>query len=240
MPLEVGSEAMLQIQGLEVGYGESIILRDISLKVSKGQVVCLMGRNGVGKTTLIRAIMGVLPAKKGTISYGKTDITKKSPDQRARMGIGYVPQGREIFSQLTVEENIQIGLEANRFGRKAVPAEATVEFPVLKQMAKRRGGDLSGGQQQQLAFARALTSEPEVLLLDEPTEGIQPSIVQDIQNVIHKLKKRGDLAILLVEQSVEFVLEVGDYFYVLDKGAIVAEGPMAMFDESLLMHHLSV
>lgn len=240
MPLEVGSEAMLQIQGLEVGYGESIILRDISLKVSKGQVVCLMGRNGVGKTTLMRAIMGVLPAKQGTISYGKTDITKKSPDQRARMGIGYVPQGREIFSQLTVEENIQIGLEANRFGRKAVPAEATVEFPVLKQMAKRRGGDLSGGQQQQLAFARALTSEPEVLLLDEPTEGIQPSIVQDIQNVIHKLKKRGDLAILLVEQSVEFVLEVGDYFYVLDKGAIVAEGPMAMFDESLLMHHLSV
>ena len=231
---------MLEIKNGSVGYGETVVLRDISIKLQKGKVVCLLGRNGAGKTTLMRAIMGVLPLKDGEIYYDDKPIQTWASDRRARSGIGIVPQGREIFSQLTVEENVWIGLEANRFGRKSVPAEATAEFPVLAQMAKRRGGDLSGGQQQQLAFARALAAEPEVLLLDEPTEGIQPSIVQDIQGVIHKLKARGDLAILLVEQSVEFVREVGDYFYVVDKGTIVAEGPVSEFNESLLMHHLSV
>ena len=192
---------MLSVQQLEAGYGESVILRDISIRVAKGQVVCIMGRNGVGKTTLVKSIMGILKARKGVISYSDEDMTKKPPYKRAKAGIGYVPQGREIFAQLTVKENLLLGLEACRVVPREIPPEALEKFPVLPTMYARRGGDLSGGQQQQLAFARALASKPDLLLLDEPTEGIQPSIVQDIQDVIRSIKEQGNTAILLVEQQ---------------------------------------
>ena len=173
---------MLAVRQLESGYGESIILRNVSLEVRPGQVVCLLGRNGVGKTTLMKSVMGLLRARGGMVSYKGENLTKKAPGLRARSGIGYVPQGREIFAQLSVYENLLLGLEASKTKSKAdhIPAEAIEKFPVLPTMYGRRGGDLSGGQQQQLAFARALASKPEVLLLDEPCEGIQPSIVDDI------------------------------------------------------------
>jgi urea transport system ATP-binding protein len=231
---------MLSVQRLEAGYGESIILRDISIRVDKGQVVCIMGRNGVGKTTLVKSIMGILKAKKGTISYMDNDMTKKPPYKRAKSGIGYVPQGREIFAQLTVKENLLLGLEACRVVPSEIPPEAIAKFPVLPTMYERRGGDLSGGQQQQLAFARALASKPELLLLDEPTEGIQPSIVQDIQEVIRSIKQQGHTAILLVEQSIDFVRSVADYFYILEKGSVAAEGQISELDESMVRQHLVV
>lgn len=235
-----GGMRMLSVQQLEAGYGESVILRDISIRVAKGQVVCIMGRNGVGKTTLVKSIMGILKAKKGTISYKEDDMTKKSPYQRAKAGIGYVPQGREIFAQLTVKENLLLGLEACRVVPADIPPEAIEKFPVLPTMYERRGGDLSGGQQQQLAFARALASKPDLLLLDEPTEGIQPSIVQDIQDVIRSIKQQGSTAILLVEQSIDFVRSVADYFYILEKGSVVAEGNISELDESMVRQHLVV
>jgi urea transport system ATP-binding protein len=231
---------MLSVQRLEAGYGESIILRDISIRVDKGQVVCIMGRNGVGKTTLVKSIMGILKAKKGTISYMDNDMTKKPPYKRAKSGIGYVPQGREIFAQLTVKENLLLGLEACRDVPSEIPPEAIAKFPVLPTMYERRGGDLSGGQQQQLAFARALASKPELLLLDEPTEGIQPSIVQDIQEVIRSIKQQGHTAILLVEQSIDFVRSVADYFYIIEKGSVAAEGQISELDESMVRQHLVV
>lgn len=231
---------MLSVQQLEAGYGESIILRDISIRVSKGQVVCIMGRNGVGKTTLVKSIMGILKAKKGTISYMDKDMTKNPPYKRAKAGIGYVPQGREIFAQLTVKENLLLGLEACPVVPTEIPPEAIEKFPVLPTMYSRRGGDLSGGQQQQLAFARALASKPDLLLLDEPTEGIQPSIVQDIQDVIRSIKQQGNTAILLVEQSIDFVRSVADYFYILEKGSVVAEGEIAELDETMVSQHLVV
>jgi urea transport system ATP-binding protein len=235
-----GGITMLSVQRLEAGYGESIILRDISIRVDKGQVVCIMGRNGVGKTTLVKSIMGILKAKKGTISYMDNDMTKKPPYKRAKSGIGYVPQGREIFAQLTVKENLLLGLEACRVVPSEIPPEAIAKFPVLPTMYERRGGDLSGGQQQQLAFARSLASKPELLLLDEPTEGIQPSIVQDIQEVIRSIKKQGHTAILLVEQSIDFVRSVADYFYILEKGSVAAEGQISELDESMVRQHLVV
>ncbi len=223
---------MLAVQQLESGYGESVILRDISLRVRAGQVVCLLGRNGVGKTTLMKTVMGLLKARQGEVRYNGADMTRKAPGLRARAGIGYVPQGREIFPQLTVYENLLLGLEASRDGAVQLPEEALRRFPVLPAMFGRRGGDLSGGQQQQLAFARALVSKPELLLLDEPCEGIQPSIVDDIREVIRSIKGDGRTAILLVEQSLEFVKDVGDYFYVIDKGGIAWEGePEALTDE---------
>ena len=231
---------MLRVERLETGYGDSSILRDVSISVAPGQVVCLMGRNGVGKTTLMKSVMGLLKAKQGTITYNGKDITKLPPYARAKLGIGYVPQGREIFGQLTVHENLLLGIEANRQTRLTVPKEAIAKFPVLPTMYHRKGGDLSGGQQQQLAFARALASAPDLLLLDEPTEGIQPSIVQDIQDVIRSIKMQGKTAILLVEQSIEFVKSVADAFYVIEKGTVVAEGDIAEFDESSIRHHLVV
>lgn len=231
---------MLSVQRLEAGYGDSVILRDISIEVKPGQVVCLMGRNGVGKTTLVKSIMGVLKARKGSVTYNGRDITKLPPYARAKSGIGLVPQGREIFGQLTVKENLLLGLEASRMTRISVPKEAIAKFPVLPTMYERRGGDLSGGQQQQLAFARALAAAPDLLLLDEPTEGIQPSIVQDIQGVIRSIKEQGKTAILLVEQSIEFVKSVADYFYILEKGAVVAQGPISEFDESAVRQYLVV
>lgn len=231
---------MLAVQQLESGYGESIILRNVSLKVKPGQVVCLLGRNGVGKSTLMKSIMGLLKARKGNVTYNGSDLTKRAPGGRAKSGIGYVPQGREIFGQLTVYENILIGLEASRDKARTIPDEAIAKFPVLPTMYSRRGGDLSGGQQQQLAFARALASKPEVLLLDEPCEGIQPSIVDDIREVIRSIKADGKTAILLVEQSLEFVKSVGDYFYVLEKGAVVWEGGLESLSDDVIKKYLTV
>lgn len=231
---------MLAVQQLESGYGESVILRNVSLQVKQGQIVCLLGRNGVGKTTLMKSIMGLLKTRRGSVSYNAVDLTKKAPGLRAKRGIGYVPQGREIFAQLSVYENLLLGLEASRAKVTAIPDEAIAKFPVLPTMYARRGGDLSGGQQQQLAFARALASKPEVLLLDEPCEGIQPSIVDDIRDVIRSIKAEGKTAILLVEQSLEFVKSVGDYFYVLDKGAIAWEGELEALDDEVVRKYLTV
>ncbi|MCK9858992.1 urea ABC transporter ATP-binding subunit UrtE [Paenibacillus sp. ATY16] len=233
---------MLAVQQLEAGYGESVILRDVTLRVEPGQVVCLLGRNGVGKTTLMKSIMGLLRARKGTVAYNGHELTKAAPGRRAKSGIGYVPQGREIFGQLTVYENILVGLEAARekVAVRSIPEEAIAKFPVLPTMYNRRGGDLSGGQQQQLAFARALASKPDLLLLDEPCEGIQPSIVDDIRDVIRSIKVDGKTSILLVEQSLDFVKSVGDYFYVLDKGAIAWEGGLEELSDEVIKKYLTV
>ncbi|MCK0470025.1 urea ABC transporter ATP-binding subunit UrtE [Halalkalibacter sp. APA_J-10(15)] len=231
---------MLHIQQLEVAYDDSTVIRDMSLKLYPGQTVCLMGRNGVGKTTFIKAIMGILKTKQGNIHYQGEDVTGKSSTYRARKGLSYVPQGREIFPQLTVYENIMMGFEALPKGRrKEIDERIYRYFPVLQKMRERRGGDLSGGQQQQLAIARALVSEPQCLLLDEPTEGIQPNIVQDIQNVIRDIKEQNkETSILLVEQSFDFAKSVADYFYIIDKGRIVYEGEELI--ESKVSQYLSV
>lgn len=231
---------MLDVRALESGYGESVILRSVTLSVQPGQVVCLLGRNGVGKTTLMKSIMGVLKTRRGVISYQGADLTKRPPGERAKRGIGYVPQGREIFPQLTVYENVLLGLESGRGKRGVVPESAVVKFPVLETMYARRGGDLSGGQQQQLAFARALASEPDLLLLDEPCEGIQPSIVDEIRDVIRTIKAEGRMAILLAEQSLEFVKSVGDYFYILEKGQMVWEGAVDALDDAVIRQYLTV
>jgi urea transport system ATP-binding protein len=231
---------MLKIKNLQVGYGESMILRDVTLRIEPGQVVCLMGRNGVGKSTLMKSIMGLLRPKKGTIEYQAQFITSLPPDRRARMGIGYVPQGRDIFSHLTVEENLLLGLEASTTHTKELPASVFTMFPILKEMLKRRGGDLSGGQQQQLAIARSLASNPKLLLLDEPMEGIQPSIVMEIENVIKSIKHNREVAVLLVEQSLAFATTIADYYYVLDRGTIVAEGNAAELSDEQVRQHLMV
>ncbi|ULL18255.1 urea ABC transporter ATP-binding subunit UrtE [Paenibacillus sp. H1-7] len=231
---------MLIINDLEAGYGESMVLRGINLKVEPGQVVCLMGRNGVGKTTLMKTIMGLIKSKRGRISYGDRDITQATPDRRAKAGIGYVPQGRDIFPQLTIEENLLLGLEASSTRKHAVPESVYEMFPVLKQMMRRKGGDLSGGQQQQLSIARALVAEPKLLLLDEPMEGIQPSIVMEIEQVIESIKAQKQMSVLLVEQSLTFATSIADYYYVLDKGTIVAEGSSAQLSEEQVKKHLAV
>lgn len=231
---------MLKIEHLMVGYGESMILRNVTLQMEPGQVVCLMGRNGVGKTTLMKSIMGLLKPKQGSIEYQDQTITAYPPDRRAKMGIGYVPQGRDIFSHLTVEENLLLGLEATVPRIKQLPDSIFTMFPVLKEMLKRRGGDLSGGQQQQLSIARALASKPKLLLLDEPMEGIQPSIVMEIEQVIENIKRTREVAILLVEQSLAFATTIADYYYVLDRGAIAAEGSAADLSEEQVKQHLTV
>lgn len=235
---------MLSVEALESGYGESMILRNVSLKVEPGQVVCLMGRNGVGKSTLVKSIMGVIRTKRGQVKFKGRDVTRAASGERARAGIGYVPQGREIFGQLSVYENLRIGLEACRDKKrrksKEIPQEAIAKFPVLPSMYGRSGGDLSGGQQQQLAFARALVSEPELLLLDEPAEGIQPSIVQDIQDVIRGIRDEGRTSILLVEQSLDFVRSVGDVFYIMEKGSIVWSGSKEELDNPNVMRYLTI
>lgn len=232
---------MLALQNLEVGYGESTVVRKIQMTVKENQVVCLMGRNGVGKTTLLKAIMGVLSPKKGKIIYKQDEITKKSPSYRARQGIAYVPQGREIFPKLTVLENLLVGLEASQeTKKKIIPDEIYVYFPILKEFKKRNGGDLSGGQQQQLAIARALVSKPSFLLLDEPTEGIQPNIVVEIQNVIRSIKEKNNTSMILVEQNLEFAKSVADYLYIIDHGAVVYEGTVDNIAEEEIYHYLSV
>ena len=214
---------MLNIQNVNQYYGGSHILRDVSMQATQGKVTVVLGRNGVGKTTLLKSMMGLIPIKTGSISLDGQDITRATPYQRARAGIGFVPQGREIFARLTVEENLEMGLATQKAGAP-VPPELYELFPVLKQMLKRRGGDLSGGQQQQLAIARALAAKPKLLILDEPTEGIQPSIIKDIGRVIRMLAQRGDMAIVLVEQYYDFAEELADDYVVMERGEVLARG----------------
>jgi urea transport system ATP-binding protein len=214
---------MLQIKNVNQYYGGSHILRDLSLEARLGQVTVVLGRNGVGKTTLLKSLMGLVPIKTGSIEFDGRPIQNTTPYQRARAGIGFVPQGREIFARLTVEENLRMGL-ATKSGGTPIPPHLYELFPVLKQMLHRRGGDLSGGQQQQLAIARALAAGPKLLVLDEPTEGIQPSIIKDIGRVIRMLADRGDMAILLVEQYYDFAQELADAYVVMERGEVVARG----------------
>ncbi len=215
---------MLNIHNINQYYGGSHILRDVSLSAEKGKVTVVLGRNGVGKTTLLKSLMGLVPIKSGSIEFNGRAIHHATPYERARAGIGFVPQGREIFARLTVEENLRMGLAYKSAGTP-IPAELYELFPVLKQMLNRRGGDLSGGQQQQLAIARALAAGPKLLVLDEPTEGIQPSIIKDIGRVIRMLADRGDMAILLVEQYYDFARELADDYLVMERGEVIAQGP---------------
>ena len=214
---------MLTVKSLNQFYGGSHILRDVGFEARVGEVTVVLGRNGVGKTTLLRSLMGVVPARSGTIRLGEHELTRLAPYERVRKGVGYVPQGREIFGRLTVLDNLRMGL-ASMPARAGVPAELFELFPVLAQMKHRRGGDLSGGQQQQLAIARALAPGPRLLLLDEPTEGIQPSVIKDIGRVIRKLAERGTMAIVLVEQYYDFAAELADRYVVMERGAVVASG----------------
>ncbi len=254
---------LLQLTGVETYIGGSRILRGVDLEINAGEVVALMGRNGVGKTTTLRSITGVLPVRAGSITLAGQPIEKLPMDVRARAGIGYVPQGRDIFPHLTVEENLRIGLVVH--GRKGAAAQAGLDrvfslFPVLKEMLSRKGGVLSGGQQQQLAIGRALLTNPKLLILDEPTEGIQPSIIEqigdtlkklkqegfvpnpslEIQNAIKALKAEGQLAILLVEQFVDFCRECSDRFYAMDRGVVVISGPIAALTDDVVKEHLQV
>ena len=217
------TRALLRVEGLNQYYGGSHILRGVGFEARLGEVTVVLGRNGVGKTTLLKSLMGVVPVKTGSVMLGGHDITSATSYERVRAGIGYVPQGREIFGRLTVEENLAMGL-ASRPAGTTIPAELFELFPVLKQMLQRRGGDLSGGQQQQLAIARALAAGPKLLLLDEPTEGIQPSIIKDIGRVIRMLAGRGTMAIVLVEQYYDFAAELADQYLVMERGDIVARG----------------
>ncbi|WP_320035608.1 urea ABC transporter ATP-binding subunit UrtE [Halarcobacter sp.] len=231
---------MINIKNLNQFYGQSHTLWDLNLEIEPAKCTCLMGRNGVGKTTLAKAIMGLLPIKSGQIIYEDKDISKLGSEKRAGLGIGYVPQGREIFSQLTVKENLEIGLLGNRNGLKQVPEKIYELFPVLKDMLKRKGGDLSGGQQQQLAIGRALCLEPKLLILDEPSEGIQPNIVQQIGGVIDYLTKEEKITVILVEQKLPFARRHGDDFYLLDRGNVVAKGEIEHLSDEIVEQYLSV
>lgn len=231
---------MLSIRSLNQFYGGSHILWDVDMAVPTGSCTCLMGRNGMGKTTLLKCIMGLLPTVSGEVVYDGQDIRKTAADRRASLGIGYVPQGREIFSQLTVEENLRIGLSASRSKLKEIPESIFAMFPVLKKMLRRRGGDLSGGQQQQLAIGRAMVLEPKLLILDEPTEGIQPNIVHEIGDIILRLNKEANLTVLLVEQKLPFARRVASEFRIIDKGRIVAAGGIGGLTDDLVRHHLTV
>ena len=231
---------MLSIQALNQYYGQSHTLWDLDLEVPEGQCTVLMGRNGVGKTTLLQCIMGLLPVKSGSLSYDGRDLTRVAAERRAGLGLGYVPQGRQIFPLLTVEENLQIGLPARSDGLRKVPDFIYEMFPVLKEMLGRRGGDLSGGQQQQLAIGRALVTDPELLILDEPTEGIQPNIVAEIGNVVRQLNREMGLTVLLVEQKLPFARKLADRFCLLDRGRAVAAGNMPELGEDLIQQYLTV
>ena len=232
---------MLSVNQINQYYGAAHTLRGVSLSLEKGQCLALLGRNGVGKTTLLKCLMGVLPVAGGEVHFEGVDITRMKPHERARAGIAYVPQGREIFARLTVEENLRMGM-AVKSGRQAATIRQDVFtlFPVLKDMLHRRGGDLSGGQQQQLAIARALLADPKLIIFDEPTEGIQPSIIKDIERVIRLLRERGDMAILLCEQYFDFAHALADKFIVLSRGEIVASGMHAQMDGEDVKRHLAV
>ncbi|MEO7908972.1 MAG: urea ABC transporter ATP-binding subunit UrtE [Roseiflexaceae bacterium] len=231
---------MLSIENLSVNYGQSQILNDVSLRIEPTQVVCLLGRNGVGKTTLLKTIMGLLRPRTGRVIFDSSDVTSMATHRRAWAGIGYIPQGRGIFPYLTVQENLLMGFERTHTRSADTLEEMYAQFPVLKTMARRTAGILSGGQQQQLAIARALVGKPRLLLLDEPTEGIQPSIVGEIQEVIDRLRQRGDVAILLVEQFLDFALTAASYYYIMEKGQIVAEGPTAQMSQTTVQQYLAV
>ena len=233
---------MLRLEGVDSGYGETQVLRGVSFAVSPGRVLCLMGRNGVGKTTCVKTIVGELRARRGAITWERKELTGLHPHQRAALGIGYVPQGRGIFPFLSVEENILVGLEGRGVPRKerAARVERVLSlFPALAGILDRKGGALSGGQQQQLALARALVGEPRLLVLDEPTEGIQPSIIDEIGDLIEGLKASG-MAVLLVEQRIDFAQAVADEFVVMDQGSIAIGGPVQELSETFALEHLSV
>jgi urea transport system ATP-binding protein len=230
---------MLTLTQVNQFYGGSHTLWDLDMTVPKGSCTCLMGRNGMGKTTLLKCIMGLLPLASGALSFEGRDLSAAAAEARARLGIGYVPQGREIFSQLTVEENLRVGLAARKDGARAVPEQIFELFPVLKKMLHRRGGDLSGGQQQQLAIGRALVIEPKLLILDEPTEGIQPNIVHEIGEVITRLRGTG-LTVLLVEQKLPFARKVASEVRILDKGRLVVSGRIGELTDELVQRHLTV
>lgn len=236
---------MLAIEKLNQFYGESHTLWDLDLDVPAGQCTCVMGRNGVGKTTLLKAVMGEVNVASGQLRYTAGDqsaveLTKKSVEARSRLGIGYVPQGRQIFPLLTVEENLRTGLAARSDGLKKIPERVYELFPVLKEMKNRRGGDLSGGQQQQLAIGRALVIEPKLLILDEPGEGIQPNIVAQIGQVIRQLIKEDGLTVLLVEQKLPFARKYADRFVIMDRGRPVAKGEISELSNELIKQHLTV
>ena len=230
---------MLKVEGVNQYYGGSHILRNVGFEARLGEVTVILGRNGVGKTTLLKSLMGVVPVKTGTIQLDGANITKDTPYERVRKGVGYVPQGREIFGRLTVHENLLMGL-AYKSGSTKIPAELFELFPVLKQMISRRGGDLSGGQQQQLAIARALAAGPKLLILDEPTEGIQPSIIKDIGRVIRMLADRGTMAIVLVEQFYDFAAELADQYLVMERGEIIRRGRGADMDSDGVRRLMSI
>jgi urea transport system ATP-binding protein len=230
---------VLTISGVNQYYGGSHTLWDVTLGIADGSRTCLLGRNGMGKTTLLKCIMGLLPLATGGLSFEGRDLRALPAEARARLGIGYVPQGREIFSQLTVEENLRVGLAARKDGARSVPEQIYELFPVLKRMLNRRGGDLSGGQQQQLAIGRALVIEPILLILDEPTEGIQPNIVHEIGDVITRLRGAG-LTVLLVEQKLPFARRVATDIRILDKGRLVVSGGIAELTDELVQRHLTV
>jgi urea transport system ATP-binding protein len=231
---------VLNVTTLNQFYSGSHTLWDVDLTVSPGSRTCLMGRNGMGKTTLLKCIMGLIPTSSGAINFGGESLQHRSAEERARLGIGYVPQGREIFSHLTVEENLRIGIGIRKNGPRSIPQRIFDLFPVLKQMLNRRGGDLSGGQQQQLAIGRALVLEPKLLILDEPTEGIQPNIVHEIGDIILKLNKEEGLTVLLVEQKLPFARRIASEFCILDKGRHVARGPIEALTDQVVRAHLTV
>jgi urea transport system ATP-binding protein len=231
---------LLAIAGLNQFYGGSHTLRDVALEVPRGGCLCLMGRNGVGKTTLLKTVMGLLPAMSGDMRFEGVDLTGQPVEARARLGIGYVPQGRDIFPLLTVEENLRIGLGARRGSRRELPDVVLDTFPVLGRMLRRRGGDLSGGQQQQLAISRALVLEPKLLILDEPTEGIQPNVVHEIGDIIRRLNEERGLAVFLVEQKLAFARRVARHFALMDRGRVVAGGAIVQLEDDLVDRYLKV
>jgi urea transport system ATP-binding protein len=231
--------AILNISGINQYYGGSHILRDVGLTAESGKITVLLGRNGVGKTTLLKSLMGLVPIRTGRIAFDGASIESVTPYERARAGIGFVPQGREIFARLTVEDNLRMGL-ATKPGGTPVPKRLYELFPILDSMRHRRGGDLSGGQQQQLAIARALAAVPKLLVLDEPTEGIQPSIIKDIGRVIRLMAQQENMAILLCEQYYDFAQELADHYYVLDRGAVVAEGPGSEMQEKNIRQMVAI
>jgi urea transport system ATP-binding protein len=231
---------MLNVESIDLFYGAAQALRKVSLQAELGQVTCVLGRNGVGKSSLLRAIVGLQPIRSGAIRFADADVTRLPTHARAQRGIGYVPQGREIFPLLTVKENLLTGFAPLSRAMRTIPEEVFELFPALKSMMNRRGGDLSGGQQQQLAIGRALVTRPKLLVLDEPTEGIQPSIIKDIGRAIDFLRRRGDMAIVLVEQYFEFARDLADRFAVMDRGSVVMAGQKADLVEHKVRAHLSV